>query len=420
MTENNQTKFFYGWIAVLVALGIYIVSYGMSTVFSVFLKPLIVQFGWSRAATSGAYSLNQFTFGVSAFLSGYLSDRYGTRKVLLISAVIYSAGLILASQTKNIWQLYLFYGLLIGMGYGSLTVPSVTAVTKWFERSRGLAVGITQGGIGVGTFILSPLAAFLITKYGWQSTYVILGFIALLVLIPAALIIRDNPSMLGLKPYGHNIRGGENHSILPKEVDISLPSAMKTQTFWLLNLIHMSDCLCHSVVLLHIVAYLTDLGINTKTAAGIYGISGAASALGTVLSGLFVDKIGGKNSLTLAVLLQAMTVFLLLFSQSLWIFYVIAFFMGLGMGGLVTPYPVLTREYFGEKAVGTIYGIQLGFATSGMALGGGIGGYLFDYTGSYHYAFIFSLTAGIVALFLALCLSRSPTISGQAALVVSK
>lgn len=418
MTKNNEGKFFYGWIIVIVALAIYLVSYGMSTVFAVFFKPLIAQFGWSRGATSGAYSLNQFTFGIFALLSGFLSDRYGIRKVLFVSAFLYSGGLILASQTKNIWQLYFYYGILIGMGYGSLTVPSVSAVTRWFDRYRGLAVGITQGGIGTGTLLLSPLAALLIVRYGWQATYVILGLLTLAVLIPASLIIRDNPARLGLKPYGHSESESKASLQANRGNNYKAVAAMKTQSFWFLNLIHMSDCLCHSVVLLHLVAYLTDMGINAKTAAGIFGISGAASAAGTILSGIVVDRIGGRNALVAATSLQAITVFLLMNAQTLWVFYILAATMGLGLGGLVTPYPVLSREFFGEKVVGTIYGIQLAFATTGMALGGLIGGYLFDYSGSYQYAFLFSLTAGLVAVMLALGL-KSPSWKGDLSLVVT-
>lgn len=418
MGKSQKGSLFYGWRIVGMAFAIYIISYGMSNVFGVFLKPLQLEFGWSRGMTSTAYSINQIMFGLFALISGFLSDKYGVRKVLLISGVIYGIGLMLISKTSNIWHLYLFYGVIAGMGYGSLTVPSVAAVTRWFEKKRGIAVGITQSGLGGGTLILSPLAAYLIYRYSWRGSYIVFGLITLAVLIPASLFFKDKPSDLGLRAYGAGEGARANSRHAPEKLN-RLPGreAARTRPFWFLNIIHCTDCLCHSIVLVHIVAYLTDIGFSPVTAATVLGAAGSAAAAGTIISGALADKIGGRNALLTALVCQATMVFLLLIARDLWLMYVIAILLGIGLGGLVTPYPVLTREYFSEAAAGTIYGFLLTSATVGMALGGYLGGYLFDVTGNYRSAFMVSLAAGIVALFFGLSL-RKPSLEEEAAPVL--
>ena len=418
MKERAYRGPFYGWRVVGMALAIYTISYGMSTIFAVFLKPLALEFGWTRGMISSAYSINQITFGLFALISGALSDRYGVRKILLINGIIYGAGLMLISRTSSLWNLYLFYGVIVGLGYGSLTVPSATSVTRWFEKRRGIAVGITQSGLGIGTLILSPLAAYLIYNFGWRNSYIIFGLITLAVLIPASLFFKDKPSDLGLTAYGAE-DAAEGRTPLPAaavEGRIDGREAAKTRPFWFLNTIHFTDCICHSIILVHIVAYLTDIGFHPATAASVLGVAGASAAAGTITSGALTDRIGGRNALRAALICQLITVSMLMFSRDLWLMYVLAIFFGMGLGGLITPYPVLTREYFSESAAGTIYGAQLTCGTAGMALGGFLGGYLFDISGDYRIAFTVSLSAGVVALFVGLLL-KAPT--GEPRAVVS-
>jgi MFS family permease len=398
------------------AFAIYTVSYGMSNVFGVFLKPLISEFGWNRGLISSAYSINQIAFGIFALVSGAFSDRYGVRKVLIINGAIYGVGLMLMSRTTSIWHVYLFYGVIAGAGYGSLVVPTVTAVTKWFDKRRGLAVGITQSGMGAGMFIFSPLAAHLNLSYGWRSAYLLYGLIVLAVVIPAALFIKDEPSLMGLRTYGAD---GDGESVDINSPDASVSGitgrkAVRTRPFWFLNCIHFSDCICHSIILVHLVAYLIDIGFTSSTAASVLGVVGASAAAGTIVSGILTDRIGGCNALRSALVCQLIMVVLLFIVRDLWMIYIIAVFFGLGLGGLITPYPVLTRQYFSETAAGTIYGSQLVCATTGMALGGFLGGFLYDVTGNYITSFTVSLCAGTVALIVGLSLRKSEAVPAPA------
>jgi len=182
--------------------------------------------------------------------------------------------------------------------------------------------------------------------------------------------------------------------------------AVRTRPFWFLNTIHFTDCVCHSIILVHIVAYLTDTGFRPAIAARVLGVAGGAAAAGTIISGALIDKVGGRGALRAALICQVITVFLLPHTLNLWFIYILAVSFGLGLGGLVTPYPVLTREYFKEDTAGTIYGGQLTSATAGMALGGFLGGYLFDITGDYNLAFTVSLIAGLTALFFGFALRK--------------
>ncbi len=406
MKERGQNGLFYGWRIVGWAFAIYTISYGMSGVFGVFLKPLSLEFGWTRGMTSTAYSVNQIMFGLFALISGFLSDRYGVRKVLIVNGVIYAIGLMLISKTSSIWHLYLFYGVIAGMGYGSLVVPPVTAVTRWFDKKRGIAVGITQSGAGIGWLILSPLAAYLIYHYGWRNSYIIFGLIALGVLVPFTLLFKDKPSDLGLKAYGEEAQAAAHITEPDRGNHLTGREAIRTRPFWFLNSIHFSDCICHSIILVHIVAYLTDIGFHPARAASVLGVVGGAAAAGTIISGALADRIGGRDALRAALMIQAAMVFLLPITDNVWLIHVTAALFGMGIGGLITPYPVLTREYFSEATAGTIYGGLLTSATAGMALGGYLGGYLFDITGDYELSFKVSLTAGLAALTLGLALRK--------------
>ncbi|NIR86631.1 MFS transporter, partial [Candidatus Bathyarchaeota archaeon] len=168
MEKSKRSRFYYGWMVVIASFLTTFIFFSIQYIFGVFSKSLIDEFGWTRSLTSGAYSLNMIVHGLSALLMGTLSDRYGPRITIGVNGFLVGLGIVLCSQIVDLWQLYVFFGLLIGVGMGAAFSPPMSTTAKWFVRRRGLALGIVASGIGLGTLVMSPLTNHLILVYGWQ------------------------------------------------------------------------------------------------------------------------------------------------------------------------------------------------------------------------------------------------------------
>ena len=390
----------YGWVVALASFSILAVSTGTILTFGVFLKPLLNEFGWTRGQTSLAYSLNWIVFGLFSPFVGALSDRINTRSVVLAGGIVYGAGMLLASQTRSLWQLYVFLGFMTGMGMSAFLAPLTAMIMKWAGHRKGLAVGFISSGSGVGSFVIPPLARHLISTSGWQGAFEGLGVVALVVILPAALLLRDMP--------GEKNRGdAASHSagIQPKRG--GRWKLFHDGPFWHLFSINFLCCASHSIPLLHVVSYATDLGVPNMAAASILSIAGATSVLGRLGMGVVADRMGVRRMLVAALAVQGGMIFWLMGAGAVWTFYVFAVFFGIAYGGVMPLYAVLAREYYGEGVMGTIYGGILLGATLGMALGGFLGGVIFDAAGNYSLAFVLSLVIGAMAVSMA-ALLRSP------------
>ena len=180
---SKKPKFFYGYV--VIAAGFFVMAVlnaGLHS-FGVFLKPISTEFGWTRAATSGAHSMSLFLMGLLYMVTGRLSDRFGPRVVLTVCGVLFGLGYLLMSQISALWQLYLFYGVLVAMGISGGFVPLVSMAVRWFVRRRALMTGIIASGIGAGTMIGPPLAGWLISNYGWRNSYFMIGITTLVLLV---------------------------------------------------------------------------------------------------------------------------------------------------------------------------------------------------------------------------------------------
>src|SRR3972149_2957527 len=203
--EINQAKaprLFYGWVVVATAFCVALVAYGVQYSFGIFLNPLREDFGWSVALVSGAASLFMFSRGALAILTGWATDRYGPRIIVAIGGFFLGLGLILTSQISAAWQLYIFYGLMAGFGLSVAFAPLVATTSRWFVSKRGLEIGLVLAGIGMGTAVMSPLARYLVATYGWNWSYIIIGLLAWVIIIPGALLLRRSPEEKGLLPLG--------------------------------------------------------------------------------------------------------------------------------------------------------------------------------------------------------------------------
>ncbi|MGH7324584.1 MAG: MFS transporter [Candidatus Rokuibacteriota bacterium] len=392
----GQRRLFYGWVVVGAAA--LITCVGMGSLFSlgIFLKPIEESMQWSRTGISTIALFNWIFMGVGSFLWGALSDRYGTRSVVLAGGGLLGLGLVLSSQVEALWQLHLTFGLMVGLAVGAFYAPLTATATRWFTANRGLAVALVSAGIGFGVLVISPLSRWIISLSDWRMAMLVLGDLAWLVIIPTALLIREQPADVG------GVALGAVPGEPPAGRDFSPGQVARSPQFWALGLTHVACCAAHSGPIFHMVTYAIDQGMGAMTAATVLSVSGLASVVGRIATGLLADRFGAKRTLVAGLSLQAVMILLYLQAREAGTFYGLALFFGAAYGGVMPLYALLTREYFGEKVMGTAYGGVFLVSTLGMGLGSFAGGWVYDQLGSYAWLFISSAVMGAAAGLLAL------------------
>lgn len=395
--QNRKRGVFYGYIIVIVSFLIFIVAYGAQYSFGIFFKPLIEEFGWSRASTSGAYSLNMLMQAVFGIFAGRLTDKFGPRVVVTAIGIISGLGYILMFQAHSLWQVYLFYGVLASSLVASVFIATLSTVARWFFKRRGLMSGILVAGVGVGTMIVPPLAQQLINLYDWRTSYVIFGVVVLLVTVICAQFLRHSPEKMGLLPYGSSpvITAAEPGV----EVGgMSLREAVRKRSFWLFTLTFLLHNFCLMTVMVHIVPFATDIGIAAGVAAGIISVIGGVSVLSKIGFGWFSDRVGVKRVIVIAFILLLASFLWILLAGELWMLLLFAFVFSLGYGAYVVMESPVIAELFGLKAHGAILGLSSLLASIGCAVGPIAAGGIFDATGSYHWAWVLCAVLIVMAL----------------------
>jgi MFS family permease len=390
----------------VVAAAALITCVGMGALFSlgVFLKPIEEAMGWSRTGISTIALLNWIFMGVGSFLWGALCDRYGGRAVALAGGALLGLGLVLSSQVTALWQLHLTFGALVGLGVGAFYAPLTATVTRWFIAKRGLAVALVSAGIGVGVLLISPLVRWIISVADWRIAMLVLGDLAWLTIIPAALLIREPPIAVGR---------ASARTVAP-ERDFSAAEVLRSPQFWVLALTHFACCAAHSGPIFHMVTHAIDQGVAPMAAATALSVSGLASVGGRIATGALADRFGAKRTLVAGLTLQALMIYVYLVARDASAFYGLGLVFGAAYGGVMPLYALLTREYFGDKVMGTAYGGVFFVSTLGMGLGSFAGGWLYDALGSYAWLFITSAVIGILAGLLALTFRAPRTLTATA------
>jgi OFA family oxalate/formate antiporter-like MFS transporter len=347
--------------------------------------------------TSGAFSIYMLSRGGFGILTGWSTDKYGPRVTVAAGGFFIGLGLLLTSQISALWQLYIFYSLLVGLGVSVAFAPLVATVSRWFVSRRGLAMGIVLAGVGLGTAVMPRPASYLINAYGWSMSYIIIGAAALVIIVLAALLLRRSPEEKGLLPYGGTAKTGGLSGV--KE-GISLREATRTRPFWVLFVITILFATCLYMVMIHIVPHATDLAISEAVAANFLVVIGIATILGRFVVGWLSDTIGRKPALAICLFFQAAAVFSLMGIGGVGAFYAFAAVFGLAYGGVVTQLPLIAGELFGLHSIGAIVGLEMLGTSLGGAIGPILGGFVFDVTQSYYIAFL----AGAIGLLIAMAL----------------
>ena len=367
---------------------------GLLFSYGLFFKSFELEFGWSRTLLSSCISLAFLVMGILAFVGGRLNDRYGPRVVLSVAGTLCGLGYVLLSQVTQPWQLFVLFGMFIGVGMATHDVVTLSTIARWFHQRRGIMTGVVKTGTAAGQISLPPLAAFLIAQFGWRSALVILGVMAIIMLLIAASLLKSPPTD----------RGAEAESATS---GMAFEEARKTSLLWRLCAIQFCFFPTLTTIPLHIVVHGMDLGMTPALAAILLSVIGASSVVGRLTFGTLVDQIGGRRALMFCFipLLFSLLAFLLIHVP--WVLFGAVALYGFAHGGLFTAVSPTVAEYFGLKAHGAIFGLILLFGTIGGSLGPILAGWAFDMTASYSIAFG-SLTALLtVGLVLVLRLPSS-------------
>ncbi len=393
----------YGYVIVSSGFVLMCVMWTAFYTFGIFFKPVLHEFGWTRAVTAGAFSLSSVIQGLLAIVMGGLTDRFGPRVVMTLCGLFLAAGYLLMSQLTSLWQLYLFYSVILGIGMGGSFAPLLTLTARWFVKRRGLMTGLVVSGTGVGALVGPPLAGILISHYGWRTSYAALGVVVLVVMVVGAQLLKSAPGHLR---RGGGEKDGDEASRSMHQEGVALHDAIRSGRFW--KVFAMVFCLgfCIFAIMVHIASHVTDLGFTQATAANIMATIGAVCIAGRVLFGKALDRIGSRRGFVIGFAILGLALFLVASAGTLSILYLFAILFGFAFGACVTCESPLVADLFGLRS----HGLLLGIAACGFTFGGGAGpfvtGYIFDFAGKYQAAFLLCAIVSCTGLLLAWLLKQ--------------
>lgn len=399
LVSAARQNYHYAWLVVGMAVTLQVTTNAVSQAFAILMVVIQQEFGWALTWITLAYFFRSIMGAVLAPLAGWLGDRYGARKVLIVAAATYVVGLVLLGTMDQIWQLYLYYSFILGISQAMFRVNIPTTVAAWFKTRLGVATGIQQSAGGMGTSIVAPALALLLSRTDWNTAIWIIAAIGGVIVFALVALFHSDPASRGMRPFGADEGDSAppprpmNSSVTKLRSQIFLQKARNTAAFWNLIVIHYLGCVGHSIVFVGVIFYATTKGISLEAAAFIITIYSLASVVSRFMTPVLADHFGAKGVMALAYFVQGISVFLLLWTSELWHFYGFAILFGLGMGGEMSAFLVINRQYYGMGPVRAVFGFQSMGAGFGMALGGLIAGFVYDVFGSYDVAWYISIGA---------------------------
>ncbi len=410
---NPRPRIFYGWWLVVVSVVVLMASLGLTAYsFGVFLKPLSQHFGWSRAAVSAAMSVFYVVMGLAGPAAGRLTDKYGPKRVMIAGAIIAGAIFLLLSRVSSLWHLYLLYALLATGTICMGLVPNAFTLSRWFNKKRGLALGIATSGIGLGGWILVPIISYVVNSRSWHAGYIVDAILLWVIVIPlVALVMKTSPQEMGLLPYGEApepqgataaaLPSGKGPAVRAAAPGLSAAAAARTPAFWALAFA--SFVVGFGVVgyIQHQVASLTDMGVSATVAALALSFTAGIGVPGRVVFGYLADRVSPRLLFAIAFVLEGSIFFIAIRMTSMvWPFVIV---WGFGLGGLIALRPLLVSVLFGIASYGSIIGWMEMLFFVGAAAGTIMAGWLYDVFGNYFWAFTiyiigYALAAGACVL----------------------
>jgi MFS family permease len=366
---------------------------GLLFSYGLFFRPLEEAFGWSRTLLSTASALSVLVMGLGAIPAGRLNDRYGPRRVLAVSGVLYGIGYTLLARVNAPWQLFVLLGTLIGIGLSTHDVVTLSTVARWFEHKRGIMTGVVKTGTALGQVTVPLVAAFLLERLGFRPALVVLGTAAAALLLIAALLMRHPPALA-------------TAGTVPARAGLSFAEARRGRVFWTLCAVQFTFFPALMTVPLHIAVHGMDLGLSAPRAAVLLSVIGASSIAGRLTVGGLVDRIGGRTALVLCFALLAASLSALTLTKTPGPLYGVVAVYGFAHGGFFTVVSPTVATYFGMRAHGAIFGTVLFSGTVGGSIAPILAGYAYDVSGSYQIAFAGLVGLSLTGLMLVLTLPR--------------
>jgi MFS family permease len=392
---------FYGYILVAAAFGIQIVAWGLFNSYGVFFTQFLTKFGWPRETISGAFSLGQVLIGIGAIFLGKLNDRFGPRLLMTFCGMLAGFGYALMSQINSVWQLYLFHGVIVGIGLSGTDVVLLSTTARWFVKRRGIMSGIVKIGTGVGILVIPIINTWLISLYEWRNTLIIIGSTLFILVVSCAQLLRRDPSQMKLLPDGEEPGIGTDVPLI--EAGLSLKQACYTRQFWMLCYAYFTVLLCTNTVIVHIAPYAVDLELSASFAATMLATIGGSSIVGRLGMGIVNDIIGSKRALLVCFVILIVSFSWLQLSRGTWSLFLFTLVYGFSHGGFYAILSPTVAEFFGTRSHGLLLGIVIFIGSLGGAIGPVIAGRIFDTTLSYQTAFLMLLilaTSGFILTIL--------------------
>jgi MFS family permease len=377
----------YGWVIVFASLALHSIGLGAPNMLFIALKPIAADLGSLRTVPSIAYSLLMIGTGIGGIFMGLWMDRRGVVYPVLFGSVMIALGAMLAGQSEGRLGLYVANGALIGLfGKAAMIAPLVANATRWFDKRRGLAIAIISSGQGVAGALWPPILRYFTDAEGWRETYFYYGIFVLATMVPLALLLRHKPKATpAAAPRARHSR----------DQILGMPPNM---LHGILCLATIGCCAGMAMPIVHLVSHATDLGFARARAAELLSVLFVTAFFSRIAFGMLADRIGGTRTMMIGSSCQAAMLLTFAVVESHTGLYIAAFLFGLGFSGIMPCYPLIIRTLFPIGELGWRIGWQYLFAAIGMALGGWLGGVVFDMTGGYAYAFLIGVGFNLMNL----------------------
>lgn len=401
------------WIVLGAVTICLLASTGLRATFAVYIKPIEAEMGWSRGALSIAAAVSLLLLGASGPLAGRLADRWGPRRIIVVSLAALGIGGVATAFVHTLSQLYLAVGVITALGAGGVALSTGSAVVaRWFQTHRGTAIGVAAGGMSAGQLIVIPLASWIVLGHGWRASAMWLGLGLLAVVLPlGAWLIRNTPEEGGLRPYG---AVGMALTAAQARAEqqagrISVTEAAQTLPFWLLmGTFFVCGYTSVGMIGTHFIPHSLDHNFTVMQASAALAVMGAMNIVGTIGSGWLCDRVGRRIPLAAFYFVRGLSLLFLLYVWNVPSLDVWAALFGLNYISTVPPTTTLTANIYGRFSVGELSGWIFFSHQVGAALAAALAGWIYEWTGSYGPAFFSAALMGFLAAGMALMIRDEP------------
>ena len=401
------------WIVLMAITLCLLASSGLRATFGVYIKPIEGEMGWSRGALSVAAAISLLILGATGPFAGRLADRWGPRRVIVISLVLLGLGAVAASFLASLWQLYATFGVIMAVGAGGVALSTGSSVVaRWFDTHRGAAIGVAAGGMSAGQLVFLPVAASLTLIYGWRSSLLWLGVGLLVIVLPiAAWLIRNTPEERGLRPFGSTGTAptAAQAAAAQQAGRVSVTEAAQTLPFWLLmGTFFVCGYTSVGMIGTHFIPHALEHNFTAMQASAALGVMGAMNIVGTIGSGWLCDRVGRRVPLAIFYFVRGLSLIFLLYVWNVPSLHFWAALFGLNYISTVPPTTTLTANIYGRFSVGELSGWIFFAHQVGAAIAAALAGWVYELTGSYGPAFLSAALMAFLAAGMALMIREEP------------